>query len=304
MLRNYELSWDAYPKAAPMSNYPSTDYFCIHVLVTPAQVSLVTLHQQQGYPLPDISAIEYSFNKSEWFTYTGPITVDDHVYFRGSPVLFVTPSQPSVPSWNNFNGARGFVVNVPFYVSGKISSLVDKYLTGEVENPRYGFNELFAGASARQYLINAEYLQLDYDDTYCLPSGDYHYHSTNGMYSCMFLGCENLVKGPQIKATKMRSGTCYQMFDSCSKLTVAPDLMASVISGNCYEMMFRNCISLTTPAKMPNTITYFESFSTHKYEQILDNFHLMYQITPKLQYTPRFPLIDCTPILPFPTISG
>lgn len=89
MIKNYELSWNAYPKAAPMSNYPSEDYLCIHVLAAPAELWFIDKNFFSGIitdELPDISSIEYSYNKSEWLPCSSShIPVLDHVYLRGNP---------------------------------------------------------------------------------------------------------------------------------------------------------------------------------------------------------------------------
>ena len=298
MLRNYELSWDTYPKAGHLDNYPSIDYFCIHVLIAPAEVSLedhyMSEQSAQHYPLPDISSIEYSFNKAEWFTYTEPITVTDHVYFRGSPVIQnpLNPEDPTdlIPAWSNFGGqSRRFKVTRPFYVSGKISSLIDKNLTGNVSLPYYGFNNLFASGSVyANYLYDAQYLLLDYDD---LGINNWWFSITiDGMYAGMFAGCENLAHAPALPATKL-GACCYSyMFQGCSKLVTAPEIKATKLTQGCCEDMFSGCTSLTTPPKMANSV----EINLLEGSQSIDCwiwFVEMFRYCNNLQYTPRLPII-------------
>jgi len=296
MLRNYELSWDTYPKAGHLDNYPSVDYFCIHVLLTPATVSLEDYYSSeqspQNHPLPDISSIEYSFNKAEWFTYTGPITVNDHVYFRGSPTIqkpFDPEGPIDVPSWSNFGTqSRRFKVNRPFYVSGKISSLIDKNLTGLVDIPYYGFNRLFAvGAPYADYLYDAQYLLLDYENI----AIDHWYYSTemDGIYAGMFAGCHNLSHAPALNATTLGSYCYSHMFQDCTKLTEIPEIKATKLTEGCFEDMFSGCTSLTKPPKMASSVEVNnQSGAAHP---CAIWFVEMFRFCNNLQYAPKLPFI-------------
>lgn len=174
---------------------------------------------------------------------------------------------------------------MPFYVSGKISSLVDKNLTGNITTLAGGFWRLFSNEYASSNLFEARYLLLDFTDLSQLSTA---YGVDNwGIYGAMFNECINLEVAPALPATNAGELCYYAMFGGCTKLRNAPALPATILEHGCYEGMFSGCSSLITPAVMPNTVTI---------GSIVDNnlFNYMYSYCKSLTYLPKLPLINIT----------
>jgi len=73
-------------------------------------------------------------------------------------------------------------------------------------------------------------------------------------YRQMFYECANITKAPDISATTLNYGCCYEMFFGCTNLKTIPSILpATTLAQYCYSRMFRNCVNITTAPVLPAT---------------------------------------------------
>lgn len=179
---------------------------------------------------PTSLTLEYSFDNSNWDTYTiGDIIElseqNPKVYFRND-------------SFSNFSTAQNsyYYVIVDDYINvgGNIASLKSVDMSDTTSNTS-DFNYFFY---RNTHLRDASKLYLG------------NYTSLAGYcYRSMFNGCTALTAAPELPATTISTYSYRSMFEGCTSLTITPAIMASSISGAgdyCMTGMFINCTGLTT----------------------------------------------------------
>lgn len=202
-----------------LEGYPSTDYFCIHVLITPAVVKVYPAAHNTSYSNAPLQ-LQYSYDKVNWQTLSdgvNNINVSNCVYFRSTKEHVV------------WSGA--FLCNKPYYVSGKLSTLInpDPTLT-QVHFPVNGFNYLFGNMPNTilpegfhtKYLYSAKYLLFDnlIDDL----GGVTDNTNTKGKLYRLFWQCIGLITPPDyIDPINITPYMCYEMFRS-SEISSIPTL--------------------------------------------------------------------------------
>ena len=174
--------------------------------------------------------LSYSKNNGTWDTMTSATTIQvvdgDEIQFKGTNA--------------NYCG-NTFASTTQFIVEGNIMSLLDAdgFKSAKILSSENAFNKLFLNNTN---LTLAENLKLPAKEI----TGRYAYHE-------MFRGCTNLVKGPELPATKL-SDYCYiGIFFGCQSLLVAPELPAMELAESCYKSGFTECYSIQKAPELPAT---------------------------------------------------
>ena len=169
------------------------------------------------------STIQYSTDGSTWKTYTDEtikLTKGQYVQFKGVITQYAQSNH-----FSKFILKKGL-----FNLYGNLTSL-DNYIS--TFNEGYKYNHMFENANVYDCSM------FNTGIKYCEGSNVFEY---------MFSNCVNLIKAPQLLATKL-GRYCYDhMFSGCTSLTTIPSnlLPATTLRAYCYQYMFNGCTSLTT----------------------------------------------------------
>ena len=212
MNKRYQLSWDLWPKAGMLEGYPSTDYFCIHTLIAPAIIYV----GDELYSMPDYGnyhtpSLQYSYDKANWFDIPANrlITITNCAYFK-------SPTEHTI--WSG-----SFSCNKPFYVSGKLSTLINPNPDAQtVHIPHNGFQYLFSSPNIPEgfsldYLLSAKYLLFNnlIDDLGVISDSQSESLSSanyRGAFRGMFRHCGALVPPDTINPINVTFAMCEEMF--------------------------------------------------------------------------------------------
>ena len=176
------------------------------------------------------STIQYSTDGSTWKTYTDEtikLTKGQYVQFKGVITQYAQSTH-----FSTFILKGGL-----FNLYGNLTSL-DNYISTFDGGNKY--NHMFENTNVY--------------DCSKLNTGIKSLTGIN-VFEYMFSNCINLVKVPELPATKL-ADHCYEyMFNGCKSLTTIPSnlLPATKLIGSCYNSMFYSCTSLITIPNLPAT---------------------------------------------------
>ena len=176
------------------------------------------------------STIQYSTDGSTWKTYTDEtikLTKGQYVQFKGVITQYAQSTH-----FSTFILKGGL-----FNLYGNLTSL-DNYISTFDGGNKY--NHMFENTNVY--------------DCSKLNTGIKSLTGIN-VFEYMFSNCINLVKVPELPATKL-ADHCYEyMFNGCKSLTTIPSnlLPATTLGRYCYNSMFSGCTSLTTVPNLPAT---------------------------------------------------
>lgn len=255
MVKQYDLSWDLYPKAGSLEGYPSEDYFAIHPLITPAHVIVsneqYNVYRDLIYNNRGTVKLLYSYDKSLWQEVVGnaEILVTNAIYFKATEEHAL---------W-----AGTFCCDQPYYVSGKLSTLINPDYTAQaVHIPMNGFTFLFSPqqmlpSAYNTYklsnLLHAEYLLFDnLVDDIRLPwnqdNGTTSFwpiqyqsiiNSWHGRFAGMFMDCTSLTRPPKnICIQNYSEGIFSAMFENCLNLQYIPKITYTSFVGTQQRLAY------------------------------------------------------------------
>ena len=220
------------------------DYFCVTPKNGSTDISWVCTSQVSPNPGP--FDMEYTIDKTTWYTYTlgDTITSSSPVYFRGNNRRLWRQEA------DEYDGIA-LSVNNTVDLSGQLGSLAHKHATTQKKPLDIKFK-------GNTYIRSIKDLIVDLNVGRVVIDSPYDW----GNFSCkeMFANCTNLIDTPKFNLTindvvnqttgklifKTNIGSLYEsMFDGCSNLTTIYSF-PPIYGKNCYKKMFKDCSSLTT----------------------------------------------------------
>ena len=237
---------------------------------------------------------EYSFNKTQWFTYTlgNQITLSNNgnriVYFRGNNTApwfdTYTTTYQETENEVTMTYTHYHMIHMQFAIAdgkvksgGNLLSLRDKTLSNITTIPcDYCFTGLFMNCSnlLTPPVLSATDLKIGCYGGYYFPEDN---NLWNPWHYGMFENCTSLGLAPELPATTLKDYCYCGMFANCQALQKVPALPATTLAIGCYCYgrvannggldlggsldhgilgvgMFENCTSIESPPELPATI--------------------------------------------------
>lgn len=194
---------------------------------------------------------QYSTDRgAHWYTLSDSAFVNidagQKMWLRGSG--FANPQSSSLPVLETAGRYK---------ISGALTSLLDQ--TGESDNiqPDPNVNcdfQFYAFFRNDTNLVSAENLVFPSN----IMNNTYTADMTYSVFSQMFFGCTNMVKGPKsLPATALGAYSYDSMFKGCSSMTVCMDELPATTAAfrdNLYYAMFYGCSALVKAPEIKWTI--------------------------------------------------
>lgn len=235
---------------------------------------------------PNMLPLEYKVEKQDWVLDNGQsisivVYGKKRIWFRGNNMSYTTGNEDVGWRETTFN-CRG-----DFYLYGNLMSLLygDEYESNTTIKGDFAFFKLFY---ENKNIHNHPTSDIVLPATNLSPScyRCMFYGCTEitrapnlsatvlkeNCYSSMFRGCTSLKEPPVISAEEMADYSCWSMFQGCG-LERAPEISATKVADNSCFYMFGQCRNLKKgpsilPASQLGRRSYYQMF--HDCEQLVD----------------------------------